>query len=882
MKIIRLSAILLASTAVPAMAMDDIQSTGSTVAIANDNIEDVVQDVPSREIIVTAERIRGSVDTDVPPVEQLNEADIASLGASSLTDVVAAVAPQANSGRGRGGGMPIILLNGQRVSGFRELRDLPPEAIRQVQIFPEEVALKYGFRPDQRVINFILKDNFASFASELERAQPQDGGFARNEFETTLTRIGKNTRFNLDIELERSTALTESERDLIFSGGSLLARGGNISGLGVNGAISPALSALAGSNVTRAGVPLGISNPSLAQFSSTANRLNDGDIGDVRTLLPRTERLEVNGTWSKSLGPQTILSLNANYALTGNESLLGLPGTSFVLPGSSPFSPFSQDVTLSRYFDNPRPLERESETHVFQTGSTFNHALGGWRWTVTGNYTRTANDTRTTRNADFTALRAGVLAGTTNPFAADFGANLLFLAPDLASSLNQNMDMRSTLAGTALKLPTGDVQITFASGFTRQMLDSETWRSGVTTDISLRRNIMNHSVNAELPLTGRDFGLGSAIGEWAINGNIGYSDLSDFGKLMEYGAGLRWAPMRNLTFQASITGDENAPGIGQLGNPTLVTPNVATYDFTRGESLFINVITGGNPALIGEKRRDVILNANWNPDFIKDFALQFSYFKNNSRNTTAAFPLLTPEIEAAFASRIVRDAQGRLVSIDQRPVNFDRETSQRIRWGFNISGNIGAPAPPRGPAGGGFAGRSFGGGGPRFGAPGGGQPSRWNIALYHSYRIEDEILIRPGVPVLDLLNGSATSSNGGASRHEVELSGGLFHKGFGFRLQGTYKSNTTANGTGLAGSNDLRFSDIAAINAFLFVNLDQQARVIKAVPLLKGSRISFRIENILNDIVDVRDQNGNVPLGYQPGYIDPRGRVFEVSFRKRF
>jgi hypothetical protein len=178
MKIIRLSAILLASTAVPAMAMDDIQSTGSTVAIANDNIEDVVQDVPSREIIVTAERIRGSVDTDVPPVEQLNEADIASLGASSLTDVVAAVAPQANSGRGRGGGMPIILLNGQRVSGFRELRDLPPEAIRQVQIFPEEVALKYGFRPDQRVINFILKDNFASFASELERAQPQDGGFA--------------------------------------------------------------------------------------------------------------------------------------------------------------------------------------------------------------------------------------------------------------------------------------------------------------------------------------------------------------------------------------------------------------------------------------------------------------------------------------------------------------------------------------------------------------------------------------------------------------------------------------------------------------------------------------------------------------------------------
>lgn len=901
MKLSHFSAILLASTSVPAMAMNDAQSTGSSVAIANDGIEDAVDDARSGEIVVTAERIRGSVDTDVPPVEQLNEADIAAVGASSLTDLVAAVAPQANSGRGRGGGMPIILLNGQRVSGFRELRDLPPEAIRQVQIFPEEVAIKYGFRPDQRVINFILKDNFASFATEMEHAQPQDGGFGRNEFETTLTRIGKTTRFNLDIELERSTALTESERDLIASGGSLLARDGNISGLGVNGEIAPALSALAGSNVTKAGIPLGLSNPNLTQFVSMANRLNDTDIGDVRTLLPRTERLEVNGTWSQSLGPQTILSLNANYALNGSESLLGLPGTSFVLPGSSAFSPFGQDVTLSRYFDAPRPLERESETHVFQTGGTFNHALGAWRWTVTGNYARTANDTRTTRNADFTAIRAGVLAGTINPFAADFGANLLLLAPDLASSLNQNMDVRSTLAGTAFKLPAGDVQMTFASGFTRQMLDSETWRSGVINNVALRRNIMNHSVNAELPVTGRDFGLGAAIGEWAINGNIGYSDLSDFGMLLEYGAGLRWAPARNLTFQASITGDENAPGIGQLGNPVLVTPNVATYDFTRGESLFINVVTGGNAALIGEKRRDLILNANWTPNFIKDFALQFSYFKNNSRNTTAAFPLLTPEIEAAFASRVLRDVNGRLVSIDQRPVNFDRETSQRIRWGFNVSGNIGAAPPARGPfgapAGAGAprgpgaatgtpagatragGGRGFGGGG--FGG-GGGQPSRWNIAVYHTYRIQDEVLIRSGVPVLDLLNGSATSSNGGAARHEVELSGGMFHKGFGLRLQGTYKSGTTASGSGLVGSNDLRFSGVAAINTFLFVNLDQQARVVKAAPFLKGSRITLRVDNILNDIVDVRDQNGNVPLGYQQGYIDPRGRVFELSIRKRF
>jgi iron complex outermembrane recepter protein len=894
MKISTSIAMLLASTASPLVAQEAVETADvqPTEEAATDELPD--------DIVVVAERIRGAVDTDVPPVEELSEADIAAVGAGSLTDLLAAVAPQTNSGRGRGGGQPVILLNGQRISGFRELRDLPPEAIKQVQVFPEEVALKYGFRPDQRVINFILKENFASFITEVEAAQPQEGGFGSNEVEATFSRIGSNTRITIDFEAERQTGLTEDERDIISSSGSLLALDGNISGLGAGGEISPALSALAGRSVTQAAVPVGTANPTLAQFAANAGALNSADTGAFRNLLPKSERFETNATWSRSIGPQSTLSVNANYALNGSQSQLGLAGASFTLPGSSPFSPFGTDVVVNRYFDSPRALERESESHTFQTGGTVNHLLGGWRWTLTGNYSRIDSETRTTRNVDFDGLRAAVLAGTANPFAADFGKDLLFLAPDLSKSLSQTIDTRSTIAGSPFRLPAGEMQMTFASGFSRQMLDSESWRSGVTAEAPLRRNIFNNSVNAEFPLTERDFGLGKSIGALALNGNIGFSELSDFGSLMEYGVGLRWQPASNLTFQANIIGDENAPGIAQLGNPVIVTPNVATFDFATGQSLFVSVISGGNPALVAEKRRDLNLNANWSPDFIKDFSLQFGYFRNRSRNTTASFPLLTPEIEAAFPGRVVRDASGRLISIDQRPVNFAEENSERIRWGFNVSGGIGPQpqgggrfgGPPgagggqRGPGGGGGRGPGAGGGrggGPMmFGPGGGGPPSRWNIALYHSYRIQEEILIRPGVPVLDLLDGSATGSNGGASRHEIELSGGIFHKGLGFRLQGNYRSATRVDGNGLLGSSDLRFGDLATLTAFVFVDLDQQKSVVKALPFLKGGRLSLRVDNVLNDVIDVRDQNGDVPLSYQPGLIDPRGRVFELSFRKRF
>jgi iron complex outermembrane recepter protein len=166
--------------------------------------------------------------------------------------------------------------------------------------------------------------------------------------------------------------------------------------------------------------------------------------------------------------------------------------------------------------------------------------------------------------------------------------------------------------------------------------------------------------------------------------------------------------------------------------------------------------------------------------------------------------------------------------------------------------------------------------------PGAGGPSRWNIALYHSYRIQDEILIRPGVPVLDLLDGSATSNLGGAPRHELSMNGGVFHKGMGLRFEGEYRGATRADGSGLPGSTDLFFSDRFSMNVFLFVSMDQRGNLTKKLPFLKGSRIALRFENVFDDYVKVRDAAGNRPLSYQRGFLDPQGRAVEISFRKRF
>jgi hypothetical protein len=895
----------------PATALAATEVVGDDAALDEAPAADEAAPAQKEEIVVVGTRLQGAVDTDVPPTDVLNEADIAAVGGSSIADILSAVAPQTGSGRGRGSGPPVILLNGQRISSFRELRDLPPEAIKQVQIFPEEVALQYGFRPDQRVINFILKDNYSSFNVELEYAAPQKGGFDTKEFENTLTKIGKSTRLNLDIEFESRSRLTEDERNVVNSASSSpFALGGNVTGLGVGGEIDPALSALAGRTVTIAAIP---ANATLAGFAANANQAASGDIGEYRTLVPSQQRFEVNGNWSKSLAPQTNFTLSAAFEQSDSQSLLGLPFASLTVPGGSAFNPFVGTVQVNRYFDTPRPLRRDSKTQTASAGFGFNTLVKDWRWALTGDYVLVDSESRTFTNADFAALQAGVTAGTINPFSATLGNDLLFAAPDTSDSTVGTLALRSTFSGKPFMLPGGPVLLTLRNGFDRQTIDSVATRRGTVSSASLRRDNLNAAINAEIPLVERDIGALGSIGNLSINGNFGVSDLSDFGTLLEYGAGLRWSPFKNLSFGVSIIGDENAPGLGQLGNPLVVTPNVAVFDFTRGESRFVELVSGGNPLLVGEKRRDFKVSADWSPKFIEGLSLQLEYFKNRSTDTTAAFPLLTPEIEAAFPGRVTRNVAGQLIRVDQRPVNFDEERSQRLRWSFNISGPLGKQPQGGGPFGGppGGGSRPPGAGGPQGGMPGGGRPrgagggggrggppgagggggmmmpgggmpSRWSLALSHSIRLQDEILIRPGLPVLDLLDGSAVSSLGGAPRHELTLSGGVFHKGMGFRLEGNYRSATRVDGNTLTGTSDLRFGDLATLNAFIFINLDQRGNLTKKNKWLKDSRIAIRIDNVLGDVIDVRDDTGAVPLSYQPGLLDPQGRVFEVSFRKRF
>lgn len=876
----------------------------------------------AEEIVVSAGRPAGSVVSDIQAEVTLSPADIRAYGASSLADLLQQLSPQTRSGRGRGGDAPVVLINGRRVSGFAEIRNIPPEAIQRVEVLPEETALAYGYRADQRVVNFILRDRFNAFTGEVERGGPTAGDRRERELQASIVRIDGNSRLLIDAQILSGSALLESDR-AIDQGPSDTPRAiaGNILSLTPGAEIDPALSAIAGTPVTAAAAPASAATraPGLADFVPTANRPALTDQGQFRTLIPETTEISGGASIARPLGEKVQLTLSARAGSSSSEARLGLAATDLTLPAGNPFSPFAADTRLAGLAAAPGPLLSDRDSWNGRLAAALNGDLRGWRWSLTASHDHDQSVTLTDRSIDLALVQSRLDAAdpATNPFAPNAVNGPLVV--DRAASNSDRTLLEAVANGRLLELPAGGLSTTVSLLLDHRAFESSSTRNGLRLDADLGRTQAGGQLSIDLPISSRRRDVLAVIGDLSVNANVGYDNLSDFGALTRFGGGVTWRPVQALQIIASYSQEEGAPSIQQLGNPLIATPNVRVFDFVNGETVEITRLDGGNPQLAADRRRVWKLGGRLNPIPDTDLSLQADYIDSRITGPISGFPTATAEIEAAFPDRFTRDAAGRLTQIDSRPVNFDRQQRSELRWGINFSealepgkaererfaqrraefekmrkeaeaagkplpplpswmqgqrpGGPGGPpggGPPRGPGGGGP-----GGGGGRFGE------GRLQLSLFHTWRFTDSILIREGVPELDLLNGSATGSSGGVPRHLVEARAAVNRFGLGGRVSVNWQSGTdvlVAPG-GPPSADDLRFSSLTTVNLRLFADLGQRWSLMRKAPWLRGTRVSIGVDNLLDDRIGVTDRTGQNPTNFQPFIVDPIGRRIEVSLR---
>ncbi len=910
---------------------------------ATNEPDEAIDPTEGESIVVIADRLIGQLQVPQPPVLELDAEDIAAYGAGSIADLISELGAQTSSGSGRGGGFPAILVNGVRVSSFRELRSYPPEAIEKVEVFPEDVAQRYGFSPNQRVVNIVLKRNFASREVEVEYGQPWDGGYSTKEAEATYLQLIGGSRVNVNLGWDDSSLLTEAERGVVQADG---------------------------------GVPTLATDPDQALY---------------RSLVADSAGLEATGNFTTSLDDSgTSLSVNATFERDDSLRYQGLDSVVLTAPDGV--------TSVLRTLGEDDPLTVDSRTTTYAFGTTLNAGLGDWQITGTADANRVKSRSLIDRRADTSALAAAAAAGTL-ALDADLG-ELPDAGFDESRSTTDTVSGLVTAIGHPVLLPAGELSLTFDTGYDFTRIESEDTRNpGVTT--ALKRGDLSAGVNVGVPIASVRDDHWAAIGDLTLNATAGINELSDFGTLTDWSLGMNWAPLERLNLSVNYTARDAAPSLGQLGNPEIRTVNVPVFDLTTGETVLATIVTGGNPALPAQSQRDWRVGLNWElPElsFIERGRISLEYFKNHSEDVATGFPVLTPTIEAAFPGRVTRDpVTGSVTEIDQRPVTFAQQDSQRIRIGLNLNGPFGKARPQaqqgggnplgavfgaiRGPQGQGAQGQGGqpGAGGPGFnpeqfaavrqrlcappaegadpqaipdltglpepllarlrgedgeidparfaefrtrmcsqdgppqggfrpgqgqagpgaggppggpgagrggfrgpGGPGGGDGrGRWFVNFDYSYELENEVLVAPGGPLLDLLDGDALSG-GGQPRHSASARVGLFYAGFGLNMSGRYNGSSRIDGTGLPGSTDLFFDDYVTFDIRMFADLNQRTKLIEQVPLLKNTRISFDVDNVFDARQRVTDSAGLVPLRYQPYLIDPIGRTFEIELRKLF
>ena len=804
----------------------------------------------SQEIVVTGQRARGSVVGDIPPENTLTSRDIRATGATSISELLTALAPQLGSARGRGGEAPVILLNGQRISGFQEIRDLPPEAIERAEILPEEVALKYGYAADQRVLNIVLRPRFRSTAVRADAGTATDGGYSNGVADVSRLMINNKGRNSLTVHAEGNSALRENERNLLLQ-------------------------------------PL----PTLPDPT---------DPRRDRTLIGSQRLLRATGTANRTVFRDVSATLNGELSHSEGRSLFGVPTATLDVPPNSPFTvPAGSDVL--RAFDQFGPLTRRTSSDSGHLGLSLNGTKQRWHYSVTGNADIVRSVTRSDRGPDVSALQSRINAGDTtlDPLGT---LPLVDLFPgDRSRSTRKSVGLDGTLNGPIATLPAGRANVTLKVGADTLHLDSFASRAGISRSGSLGRDHGTASVNLDVPIAERGGALG-AIGSLTLNANAEVERFSDFGTLTTLGAGANWTPAPRLTFITSYTREEGAPSINNLGDPVLTTPGTRVFDFTQGRTVLVTATTGGNPALLADSRNVFKLGAHWQPFEKTDLRLRADFVSARLKNPVQTFPGPTLELEAAFPDRFTRDSFGTLTAVDFRPVNYDSARSDVVRIGFDFTKPLKSARPPQslidefrrqraqagaqaGPTGGPAGGDRVGGGGGRPGGGGGrfggNQRGRLEFSLTDTISLVDRAIIRPGLPALDFLRGDAAGGGfgGGRARHAVEAQAGYFNNGLGARLSANYRSATRVTG---GANGDLAFSPLATFDLRLFANLGDNLSLLAKHPWLRGASVRLEATNIFNQRQNVRDQFGAVPLGYQQDLIDPLGRTISISIRKLF
>ncbi|WP_312598081.1 TonB-dependent receptor [Brevundimonas sp.] len=505
------------------------------------------------------------------------------------------------------------------------------------------------------------------------------------------------------------------------------------------------------------------------------------------------------------------------------------------------------------------------ETQVASANISMTGALGDWATSFSANaqrqrgafIARTSGQVIETRQGADTLTVAGGVSGRSRGWSVRAGLDGLIAEgrqSGLATLASRTQVLSATLSADRplMTLPAGPALVTADARY----VGSRSENSNLPSRRAQSSQILDLRSNLTLPIVAASPD-GDGRGELSVNLGGRSSALADTGASGGLNAGFAWTPLGRLRLSGQWAQATEAPTREQRFEPPQYGPPRPVYDFLSQQAVDITPLLGGDPELKAQETQTVSLSASAGP--FGDWGVRgnLDFQSMTSSNAIGALPALTPAVEAAFPERIQRDAEGRLIGLDQRPINLARIASHTLSSG--LSANI-----PLGGA-----------------ADGSMRRGSVQVTVAHIWRLSDEVTIRDGLPALDQLAGDG----GAVPRHQLTL-----------RLDGRYARwglNAVVNWRGASrlrrdlgqdGPDDIRLGDLMTVGARISTTIGAPAVAPSAARprRLEGIRVELEVENLFDERPEARLGDGRIAPGYGRNAQDPMGRTVRVTLSRRF
>lgn len=457
-----------------------------------------------------------------------------------------------------------------------------------------------------------------------------------------------------------------------------------------------------------------------------------------------------------------------------------------------------------------------------------------------------------TRRSQSLAATAGL-----NGDVADWSVQLL-LNGSLSQSSQAGLtasdgDQRAIMASLGIGRPL----IELPAGLATVKLTARTLRTRSTTEAAgLRRTFSGRSDslngNLNVPLARRD-ASGGLLGDMTLTLGGGLNE-TDTGRSEGWSTALSWSPTSKLNLNGSWSNSTQSLQDQQRFEPEYYGEPITVFDFQMGEAVQVLPLLGGNPDLRPPSNRQLAASISAGP--FTSWALQgrVSLLRSQEVDGVGVLPDPTPEVEAAFPERFRRDADGRLVSIDQRPLNLGGTLMETLSSGLNFK----LPSPA-----------------------GGARTDIVRIALNHTWRLRNTVAVNANLPEMDRLAGDG----GGVSRHTFGIQADARRGRWGVNLGARWRDGyRIRRDIGRDGPGDLRIGSFSTVDLGLSVQFarDLPTRSESAARRGVGLQVELDIDNLFDARPRARLGDGRPGPGYGRDDQDPVGRMVRITLKQRF